>query len=198
MVMAMLGDDEVVLEPLGDHHVPGLLAAASEARETFAFTHVPASAAEMADYVRASRRPDMLAFATIWRGRVVGSTRFYGLERWPARHGGPVTVEHPTAGEIGYTWLAPSAQRTTVNTRAKLLMLAHAFDGWQAERIYLRTDARNARSRAAILRLGAHHDGILRGHMRAADGSVRHSAYYSILREDWPDVRAGLEARLRA
>ena len=95
--------------------------------------------------------------------------------------------------EIGATWLAASAQRTPVNTEAKLLMLRHAFDTWDAERITFKTDARNTRSRAAIERSGAHFEGIRRAHVRASDGGIRDSAYYSIVRAEWPDVRKGLE-----
>jgi len=104
----------------------------------------------------------------------------------------------PSVLEIGGTWLTASAQRTGVNTEAKLLMLRHAFDTWDAERITFKTDARNARSRAAIERVGAQFEGIRRVHLRASDGGVRDTAYYSIIRAEWPDVRTGLEARLAA
>nr|WP_261567718.1 GNAT family protein [Frankia gtarii] len=102
----------------------------------------------------------------------------------------------PSVAEIGGTWLAASAQRTAVNTEAKLLLLGHAFDTWAALRVCLKTDARNARSRAAIERLGARFEGVRRAHMLAFDGTARDSAYYSILRAEWPGVRAGLIARL--
>jgi RimJ/RimL family protein N-acetyltransferase len=121
--------------------------------------------------------------------RVVGSTRFLDLDDW----GEGWT---PKVGEIGATWLAPSVQRTAVNTEAKLLMLRHAFDVWEVERITLKTDARNARSRAAIERIGAQFEGIRRAHVPASDGGARDSAYYSIIRREWPEVRAGLERRL--
>jgi RimJ/RimL family protein N-acetyltransferase len=92
--------------------------------------------------------------------------------------------------------LAASVQRTAVNTEAKLLMLRHAFDTWDAERITFKTDARNSRSRNAIERLGAHFEGIRRAEVPATDGGIRDSAYYSIVRAEWPAVRKGLEARL--
>ena len=109
-------------------------------------------------------------------GRVVGSTRFLDLDDWgPARRVGwpPLgAVDIPRTAEIGATWLAASAQRTAVNTEAKLLMLRHAFDTWDVERITFKTDARNARSRAAIERVGA----AVRGHparaLRASDGGI--------------------------
>jgi RimJ/RimL family protein N-acetyltransferase len=98
--------------------------------------------------------------------------------------------------EIGWTWLAADAQRTALNSEAKYLMLAHAFERWRVHRVSLQTDARNARSRAAIERIGARLDGVLRAQRPAADGTVRDSAYYTILDSEWPAVRARLEARL--
>ena len=91
--------------------------------------------------------------------------------------------------EIGWTWLRRSAQRSGANTEAKRLMLAHAFETWQVRRVTLKTDARNARSRAAIARLGATLDGLLRGHIPASDGGPRTSAVFSILDAEWPAVR---------
>ncbi len=100
--------------------------------------------------------------------------------------------------EIGSTWLAASAQRTPANTEAKLLMLRHAFDGWGVQRITLKTDARNARSRRAIERLGAQFEGIRRAHVPATDGSIRDTAYYSVLPKEWPTVQGNLVRRLRS
>ena len=99
--------------------------------------------------------------------------------------------------EIGWTWLAAAAQRTPINTEAKLLMLAHAFDHWRVHRVSLMTDARNQRSRNAILRLGARFDGVLRAARPASDGAIRDTAAFSILEAEWPAVRANLEARLK-
>jgi hypothetical protein len=99
--------------------------------------------------------------------------------------------------EIGSTWLAASAQRTAINTEAKLLLLSYAFDHWGCIRVELLTDVLNAQSRAAILRLGAVEEGVLRNHMRMPGGRLRDSACYSIIPAEWPRVRAGLEARLR-
>ncbi len=154
--------------------------------------------------------------------RIVGATRFLDLGFWrPASDAGTtvhssttttattataITVvatgaggtagTPPSVAEIGGTWLAASAQRTAVNTEAKLLLLGHAFDTWAALRVCLKTDARNARSRAAIDRLGARFEGVRRAHVLALDGTARDSAYYSIVRAEWPGVRAGLIARL--
>lgn len=127
-----------------------------------------------------------LPFVTMARatGEVVGSTRFAN-----------VVHEHARA-EIGWTWIAPQWQRTAVNTEAKYLMLRHAFEHMGCRRVELKTNARNARSRAAMLRIGAIEEGTLRRHMINADGSSRDSVYFSVIAEEWPDVRARLEAML--
>lgn len=107
----------------------------------------------------------------------------------------------PFAVEVGGTWLAASAQRTAVNTEAKLLLLAHAFDTWGVVRVDLKTDARNERSRAAIERLGARFEGVLRrwqpSQVAGEEDGYRDSAIYSVLDTEWPSVRANLAARLR-
>jgi RimJ/RimL family protein N-acetyltransferase len=142
-----------------------------------------------------------LPFATVDRKaeRVVGSTRFGNVEFWPWPRGNPhQRGEHvPDVAEIGWTWLAADAQRSGVNTEAKLLMLTHAFETWRVHRVSLMTDARNMRSRDAILRLGAKLDGVLRAQRMAVDGEIRDTAAFSILEAEWPAVKAGLEARLR-
>jgi RimJ/RimL family protein N-acetyltransferase len=186
--------------------VDALVAAASEDRATYGFTPVPDGADAMREYVEGALADERggwaLPFVTTLTvdGRVVGSTRFLDLDDWrpDRRVGGPPlgATGTPFTAEIGATWLAASMHRTAVNTEAKLLMLAHAFDTWGTERITFKTDARNARSRAAIERLGAQFEGIRRAHVRASDGGIRDTAYYSIVRAEWPDVRKGLEARL--
>lgn len=201
----MLSGGIVRLEPLGPGHVDDLVAAAGEDRSLYTHTFVPADRPAMAAYVAAAGRERergvSLAFATVRvaDGRAVGSTRFCFIEwwDWPAGHpfAGRTT---PDAVEIGNTWLAASAVRTGCNTEAKLLMLGHAFERWAVHRVRFRTDRRNARSWAAIERLGARHDGILRGDRTGADGSVRDSAYFSIVLGEWPAVAAGLRARLDA
>jgi N-acetyltransferase len=117
-------------------------------------------------------------------GRIVGTTRYMNIEAAHRRL------------EIGTTWIAQSFQRTAVNTEAKLLMLRHAFETLRCIAVDVRTHERNAQSRAAIERLGAKLDGILRNHMIMPDGTVRNTASYSIIDAEWPDVRARLEARL--
>lgn len=204
-----LRGSRVHLEPLGPEHVDGLAAAGSQDRATYAFSAVPHDAATARTYVEAALAEQAtgtsLPFAvrTTPGGPVAGSTRFLDLEVWP--DGPPLTGLRgalqldavPTVGEIGATWYAASVQRTGLNVEAKLLLLGHAFDTWASLRVTLKTDERNARSRTAIERLGARYEGVRRAQMRAADGGVRNTAYYSIVREEWPAVREHLEARLR-
>lgn len=186
----------VRLEPLEPAHVEALTAAAAEDRSTYGYTWVPADAEEMAEYVatalaeQAAGRHLPFAVRSLATGAVVGSTRFLDIECWD----GPT----PTVVEIGSTWLAASAQRSAVNTEAKLLLLTHAFEVWGVVRVTLKTDARNARSRAAIERVGGRFEGVRRAHMPATDGGVRDTAYFSIVAEEWPDVRAGLVRRRSA
>lgn len=119
-------------------------------------------------------------------GAVVGSTRFAAF-----------VPEHLRV-EIGWTFLARRCQRAGINPEAKLLLLGHAFDTLGLRRVELKTDAQNATSRRAILRLGAREEGTLRAHMITDTGRRRDTVYYSILAEEWPEVRAGIEARLGA
>jgi N-acetyltransferase len=127
-----------------------------------------------------------LPFATMVRelGQVVGSTRFMSI-----------APSHRRV-EIGGTWIAPAWQRTRANTEAKYLMLRHAFEAWKCMRVELKTHAQNAKSRAAILRIGAIEEGTLRKHLLQADGSIRDSVYFSILDDEWPNVKLKLEAML--
>lgn len=195
----------VRLEPLTERHLPALVAAASESRENYQWTWVPDGNEAMQEWAAArfeeQERGTALPFATRDRatGRVVGTTRFLRIEYWPWPAGNPNQRGEgvPDAVEIGGTWLAASVQRTAVNTEAKLLMLTHAFETWHVHRACLRTDERNARSRAAIERLGAHLDGILRAAEPASDGAIRSTAVYSLLESEWPSARAALAGRLR-
>jgi RimJ/RimL family protein N-acetyltransferase len=195
----------VRLEPLRPDHVDDLLEAADSDRSTFGYTLVPGDGPTMVDYVERAmahaEAGDQVPFATrsLALDRIVGSTRFYELQRWdwskvdgsPALHDGELDLV-----SIGHTWLGSAAQRTPVNSEAKLLMLDHAFDRWGVRAVRLQTDARNGRSRAAIARIGCSLDGVLRSDRPAADGSVRDSAVYSILAGEWPDARRRLAARL--
>ncbi len=127
-----------------------------------------------------------VVFATIERasGTVIGSTRFMNID-----------VPNRKA-EIGSTWIAPSWQRTACNTEAKFLMLRHAFEVCHCIRVELKTDALNQRSRNAILRIGAKEEGTLRQHLITSTGRVRDSVYFSILENEWPEVKLRLQARL--
>jgi RimJ/RimL family protein N-acetyltransferase len=189
----------VRLTPMAVADVDGLLAAATEDRATYGYTTVPGDAGAMAAYVDAlvgmRDRGEDLPFTTrdARDDRIVGATRFLCLRSY---HGRAV----PDAVEIGGTWLAASAQRSRVNTEAKLLMLTHAFEAWGVQRIDLKTDARNERSRAAIERIGGRLDGILRAWQPSLvpgeEGRPRDSAMYSIVPPEWPAVKAGLQTRL--
>ncbi|APR80405.1 putative acetyltransferase [Minicystis rosea] len=196
-----LSGAHVRLEPLSLGHVDALAAAAGGARETYALTFVPDGAAAMRGYVEealaAHAAGSALPFATVdvTTGRVVGSTRFGWMEHWPWPRAKPddAPVGAPDAAEIGWTWLAPDVQRTSINTEQKLLMLTHAFEAWRVRRISFITDARNARSRAALERIGARFEGLRRAHFPAPDGTIRDSATFSILLAEWPDTKARLE-----
>lgn len=194
----------VRLEPLTMAHAPGLLAAAAGPRDTYGLTLVPADEVGTRAYVESALDEQeamrSLPFATVDRARgvVVGSTRFLNIEfwPWPAGNANQRGADRPDVVEIGATWLAAAAQRTPINSEAKLLMLAHAFDRWRVHRVSLMTDARNQRSRDAITRLGARFDGVLRAARPASDGAIRDTAAFSILEAEWPAIRTRLQARL--
>ena len=191
----------VTLRPLVEEDAGALAAAASESREPYGYTRVPDGVEDARRYIElalaehaAGRR---LAFAIVWRDRLVGSTSYLEIGRWRWPAGSPLQrTDHPDVVDIGSTWLAASAQRTRCNTEAKLLMLSHAFDVWGVHRVALKTDERNVTSRRAIERLGARFEGVRRADMPGQDGSVRDSAYYSIVQAEWPAVRKTLEAAL--
>lgn len=190
----------VELVPLAVEHAGELVAAADADRSSFGWTDVPADEAAMAAYIEAllaQRAADAaVPFAQRRRadGALVGCTRFLELRWWGRTHA-------PWEVEVGGTWLAGDAQRSPINTEAKWLLLTHAFDTWRVGRLALCTDARNERSRAAIERLGARFEGILRHHRREVvdgiAGGLRDTALYALTDEDWPAARARLESRLR-
>lgn len=200
---AALSGRHIRLEPLERSHIPGLVAASSGDPELYRWSLVPRGEAEVGRYVDTAlawrAAGTALAFATVRQadGKVIGSSRFFDIERWawPTGHErrGLTT---PDVCEIGYTWLSHEAVRTAANSEAKLLMLTHAFEQWRVLRVCLHTDARNARSRAAIERIGGRFEGILRAHRLAADATPRESARYSILAAEWPEAKRLLAARL--
>lgn len=195
----VLQGKHVRLEPLELRHVDGLVLASAEDRDLYRWSPVPRGRFEATEYVEkalADKRAGMaVPFATMRQsdGAVIGSTRFFLLERWAWPSGHPRHGrEAPDACEIGYTWLASSAVRTAANTEAKLLMLTHAFETWETLRVCFHTDARNERSRAALLRIGGKFEGILRAHRMAADFIARDSARFSIVATEWPQVKEKL------
>jgi N-acetyltransferase len=191
----------VMLRPLTIDDAGALAMAASESREQYDYTRVPDGVEDARRYIELAladrdtgRR---VPFAILWHGRVVGSTSYLDVQQWRWPAGSPLQrTDHPDAVEIGATWLAASAQRTRCNTEAKHLVLSHAFDVWRVHRVALKTDERNDKSRRAIERLGARFDGVRRADMPGQDGTVRNSAYYSIVRSEWPEVRGRLETAL--
>jgi RimJ/RimL family protein N-acetyltransferase len=194
----------VRLEPLDRGHLDGLVAAAAVDPTLYRWSLIPQGKAETSRYIDTALAGrdagTALPFATICiaDGAIIGSTRFFDIERWAwprdhARYGLP----DPDVCEIGYTWLTRSAIRTAANTEAKLLMLTHAFEAWQMLCVCLHTDARNQRSRAAIERIGGKPDGILRAHRMGADFTPRDSVRFSILAEEWPDVKRLLGERVK-
>jgi N-acetyltransferase len=189
----------VRLEPLAAAHVDDLVAAAAEDRDTYAYTTVPRGRAGVVAYVEAIAAAvetgETIAFAQVRAadGVAVGVTRFLTFRKRPGER-------VPYAVEIGGTWLGVSAQRTGLNVEAKLLLLQHAFDVWRVGRVDFKTDARNARSRAAIAALGAEFEGVLRNwqpsHAVGEDNRLRDTALYAVVDTDWPSVRTRLVQRL--
>jgi N-acetyltransferase len=186
----VLEGQHVRLEPLGELHRDDLLAAAAEDPQTFRYmgTNIAVHGwdAWLREALEGVAQGRYVAWATVERAtnRAVGSTRFGDISPADGRV------------EIGWTWIAPSRQRTALNTEAKLLQLRYAFDELGATRVALKTDGRNQRSQAAIERLGGVREGVLRRHMRLPDGFIRDTVYYSILSDEWPAVRQRLEQRL--
>ncbi len=178
----------VRLEPLAPEHTDGLWEASRDPR-TWQWLSIvqPSTRAAFDEYLAdafAAAGGTEIPLATVSSKRVVGSTRFLALR-----------PEHGSV-EIGWTWLHPSVWGTGVNVEAKLLMLRHAFESWGCRRVELKTDAHNAHSRGAMEAMGATFEGVHRKHMLVRDGENRDSAWYSIVDDDWPGVRDGLEARL--
>lgn len=190
----------VRLEPLGHHHAADLAVACEEDRGSYAFTWVP-TATEVPDYIDAqldrAAAGRLAPYAVVDKasGRAVGATAYWDPRVCP-------DGTRLCAVEVGFTWLAASAQGRGVNTEAKLLLFDHAFTGFGVARVDLKTDARNRRSRAAIEAVGGTFEGVLRRWSRSwapgEDGRLRDSAMYSILAEEWPERRDRLRLRLAA
>jgi RimJ/RimL family protein N-acetyltransferase len=185
----------VILEPMCRDHVDELAAATGGDRSSFAYTRVPDGLHETAEYVdrllrdAAEGAVGPFVQRRVSDGRLVGCTR-YLHPAWP------LDREDPDEVEIGGTWLCAEAQRSAINTEAKLLLLTYAFEHWAVQRVAICTDARNSRSREAIERLGAAFEGVLRRHRASThtgDGErLRDSALYAVTIDDWPAVRERL------
>jgi RimJ/RimL family protein N-acetyltransferase len=181
----------VGLEPLTMAHHEGLCDVGLE-EELWRWIPIQVrTAEEMAAYIRTALKEQSngtsVPFAQIEKatGRVIGSTRYMNIER--AHH----------RVEIGSTWIAPKWKRSAVNTESKYLLMRHAFETLGCMRLELKTDSLNAKSRAAILRIGAKEEGIFRNHMITSGGRIRHTVYFSVIDSEWPGVKSRLEAQLR-
>jgi RimJ/RimL family protein N-acetyltransferase len=200
----VLSGSHIRLEPLARHHADDLAAASAAGASLYQWSPVPQSRDQATIYIetaltwRDAGTALPFVIVNIGDGGAIGSTRFWNMEHWawPRTHQRHGRI-HPDACEIGYTWFTPSAIRTAANTEAKLLMLTHAFEVWDVYRVCFHTDARNARSRAALERIGAKFEGILRSHRMAADFIPRDSVRYSIVAAEWAEVKRGLSGHLQ-
>ena len=185
-----LTGQHVRLEPLSLEHLAPLLDVASD-EALWRYMLGDCSKPEgmrgfIEEALAAQQAGSALPFVTIDRasGRAIGSTRF-----------GNIALEHKRV-EIGWTWIAPAWQRTAINTEAKYLMMQYAFERLSCNRVELKTHAHNAKSRTAIVRIGAKEEGTLRSHMVMPDGSLRDTVYFSVIAPEWPEVKRGLEQKL--
>ncbi|MHB1209521.1 MAG: GNAT family N-acetyltransferase [Acidimicrobiales bacterium] len=190
--VGLLQGTRVALEPLSLMYCAELAASALEDRATYGFTRVPQGTDAMNDEITGLlEADDVVAFAQrdVASERLVGMTRFMTMRSRPG-------ARAPYALEIGGTWLAASAQRSGINTEAKLLLMSYAFEQWGTSRVELKTDVRNERSRAAITRLGATFEGVLR-HFQPSlvageEERYRDTAMFSVVDDEWPRVKAHL------
>jgi RimJ/RimL family protein N-acetyltransferase len=184
----------VRLEPLGGQHAQGLFEATRFSEELWRHMSIyPPESLSDIDLFIESALQDQAAGSTVpfgiierGTGGVVGSTRYLDIR---SVHSGL---------EIGWTFLAPRVWRTGINTECKYLLLRHAFEDCGCARVQLKTDALNERSRNAILRIGARFEGVLRKHQLRRDGTLRDTAMYSIIDEEWPEVKQRFESDLLA
>jgi len=187
----ILEGQRVRLEPLSMEHLADLCEAGLHDDLWRLIPTLIGTPEDMKNYIQTAldeqAKGISLPFATVEKasGKAIGSTRFGNIDASNKR------------GEIGWTWISPDWQRTFVNTEAKYLMLKHAFEVWHCNRVELKTDALNERSRNAILRLGAKQEGIFRQHVVTYSGRLRDSVYFSIINSEWPEVKVKLEERLK-
>ncbi|HXG85165.1 MAG TPA: GNAT family protein [Pyrinomonadaceae bacterium] len=189
--VVVLESELVRLEPLRLEHLPDLCEIGLDESIWLWTANVVRTESDMRRYIETAleefKRKVSLPFVTIDKvsNKIVGSTRF-----------GNIDVKNRRA-EIGWTWINPRRQRTFINTEAKRLMLAHAFETWHCVRVELKTDVLNEKSRNAIRRLGAIEEGILRRHAITGAGRIRDTVYYSILDSEWSGVKANLENKIK-
>lgn len=193
LLPVVLQGRNVRLEPYTPDHFEELAALALSTPETFRFIPVRMQTRDdlvarfaLAERVMASGAGVFFVTRLAATGEAIGSTSMILTDAAHRRI------------EIGFTWIVPRLQRTRVNTEAKLLQLTHAFESLGAMRVEFKTDARNEKSRSALLRIGAKEEGTLRSHMLCWDGHRRDSVYFSILDTEWPDVKARLSSKLEA
>jgi RimJ/RimL family protein N-acetyltransferase len=185
----ILETDRVRLEPLTDRHLPSLIAAGNDPRIwelTYNSNPFTSDAETRAWFEFAIDSSDKITFAIVDKasGTAIGSTRLFDIE--PAHR----------KMEIGWTWIAQRFWRTHVNTESKYLLLRHAFETWHANRVQLKGEAINLRSRNAMTGIGATYEGTLRAYRVHPSGDIRDTSFYSIIAPEWPDVKSRLEARL--
>lgn len=188
-----LTGQHVRLVPLSMDHLADLFTAGGGDEEVWRWQGGPAprTEAELADrlnvLLEAAERGEYLPFTVFHRARnrAIGWTSFLDIEPGHERL------------EIGWTWYGRAYWRSPVNTETKLLLMTYAFEELGMGRVQLKTDHRNERSQAAITRLGAHREGVLRRHRRRPDGTWRDSVYFSLLADEWPEAKARLSARLQ-
>lgn len=187
---ARLSGTLVTVEPLAPEHLDGLDAIATDA-EMFRWIGVDISHRSALEQwlglalENAERGLEVpLTVRSASSGEIVGTTRFLGLQ-----------LDHLVA-EIGWTWYSRAVWGSGVNAETKLLLLGHAFETVGLRRVEFKTDSRNERSRGALTKLGAQYEGTFRKHRVLPGGEIRHSAYYSVIDDEWPAVRAGLQQRL--
>ena len=186
-----LAGSKVILEPLALEHADGLRAAVKDGELwKLWFTNIPAPD-KVDEYIKTAldlrEQAGWIPFVVREKGSntIIGSTRYCNVDEVNQR------------AEIGYTWYSESYQRTSVNTECKYLLLTHAFENLDAIAVEFRAHWHNHRSRAAIARLGAKQDGVLRNHQRSADGIYRDTVVFSIINLEWPAVKRSLEFKLK-
>ena len=189
IIAAPLATHGIALEPLVETHRAGM---AMAARDPAIWRYLPwdASGGEFDRWFNATLALEAAHRDAIWTvrrqsdDRIVGSTRYLNI------------AAHDLRVEIGGTWYAPEVWGGVVNPACKYLLMQHGFETLGLNRIELKTDARNERSQKAVTRLGAQWEGIFRRHMVMPDGHIRDTVYFSVIREEWPQAKAGLLARL--